>query len=561
MAKQQTWYVADFETTGLNYYREYGCTKVWLWSICDSNANVIKIGSTIDEFFEYIRQLYGSIIYFHNLRFDGSFILNYLLTHDYQYKDKLLANDNKGFSTLIGSEGQYYQIKFNYCRKRQITICDSLKIMPIKVSQLCREFNLPIEKGIIDYQDYTIDEHTKEYVSIDVRAVAMGLKYFKDLGYNKMTIGSNAYKDYIDTIDCAKDLFPRLPDDFLIEWRKSYRGGRTQVNPIHKNKVLHNIYRYDYNSMYPSIMAFKPLPYGQPISIKTRGQYKFELYQVTIQFTLKQGHIPTLLKAGSMFDRGDETYYITSEGIINLWITSIDYELLEKHYDIQLVQFNKMFGFKTSTNMFRKWILEKYHLKSTTTGGIKMVHKYVINNLYGKFGSKLFGRRKIPKLEDDILSYELSSEDELRAYYLPIALAITSWGHYMIDEKIEEVGYENFVYCDTDSVHTLVPITKDVDNKELGKMKLEGIEEVSKYVRQKCYIYKQDNEWTITCSGMVQKNKEYLTRVYGDECINHFKVGLTIDKNSPDIRDDELKLRPVQVKGGVLLVPTRFSMI
>ena len=150
MSKQQSWYVADFETTGLNYYREYGCTKVWLWSICDSNANVIKIGSTIDEFFEYIRQLYGSIIYFHNLRFDGSFILNYLLTHDYPYKDKLLANDNKGFSTLIGSEGQYYQIKFNYCRKRQITICDSLKIMPIKVSQLCREFNLPIEKGIID---------------------------------------------------------------------------------------------------------------------------------------------------------------------------------------------------------------------------------------------------------------------------------------------------------------------------------------------------------------------------------------------------------------------------
>lgn len=560
--KNKEWFVADFETTGKNYYDKYGCTKVWLFAICDSNANVVKIGETIDEFFEWCRENYGCIIYFHNLKFDGSFILNYLLTHDYEYKDVLKANDNKGFSTLIGNEGQYYQIKFNFCRKRQITICDSLKLMPIKVEELCKQFELPIEKGHIDYQNYTIDEETKEYVSIDVRAVAMGLKFFKDLGYNKLTIGSNAYHDYKDTMLGFDNLFPRLDDEFLLTWRKAYRGGRTQVNPIHQNKIIHNVYRFDYNSMYPSIMAYDELPYGKPIKIDTIGQYKFELYRLNIQFKLKEGHIPSLLKSGSLYDRGSETYYITSEGIIDLYITSIDYQLLLKHYDVQYYEFKEMYGFKTSTKLFRNWVLEKYKLKQESTGGIKMVHKFVLNNLYGKFGSKLLGRKKIPTLDEKgTLEFTLGNEEELQAYYLVMAMAITSYGHLRIDIKIDEVGVKNFIYCDTDSVHTLVPITKDVDNKELGKMKFEGKESISKYVRQKCYIYKQDNEWTITCAGLVPRSKQYLIRQYGDDVIKHFKVGLTIDEHSPNITDDDMKLRPVQVKGGILLVKTKFSLL
>ena len=35
------WYVADFETTNYEFYEQNGYTKVWLYAICDSDANII----------------------------------------------------------------------------------------------------------------------------------------------------------------------------------------------------------------------------------------------------------------------------------------------------------------------------------------------------------------------------------------------------------------------------------------------------------------------------------------------------------------------------------------
>ena len=146
-------------------------------------------------------------------------------------------------------------------------------------------------------------------------------------------------------------------------------------------------------------------------------------------------------------------------------------------------------------------------------------------------------------------------------YYMPMAIAITSWAHKIIDDAIMEVGYENFIYCDTDSVHTFVDLPADmVDNKELGKFKLEGTEEISKYVRQKTYIYKQDGEWEITCSGMPLGVKDYIVNRYGDKVIDVFDLGLHVDENSEGIRANQLKLMPKRVPGGVILKPVPFSL-
>ena len=73
------WFVADFETTSEKFYNENGYTKVWLYAICDMNGNIVNYGETIEQFIMYIRTLYGKTIYFHNLKFDGTFILDYLL--------------------------------------------------------------------------------------------------------------------------------------------------------------------------------------------------------------------------------------------------------------------------------------------------------------------------------------------------------------------------------------------------------------------------------------------------------------------------------------------------
>lgn len=99
-----------------------------------------------------------------------------------------------------------------------------------------------------------------------------------------------------------------------------------------------------------------------------------------------------------------------------------------------------------------------------------------------------------------------------------------------------------------------------VDNKEIGKFKYEGCELKAKYIRQKCYIYKEENDTVITCAGMTESIKDYLFREYKDEVFNVFDIGLKVDENSPNIKLEDLKLRPKQVMGGTILTPIPFSL-
>lgn len=561
-ASEKAWYVADFETTGLNEYAITGRTRVWLYSVTDQNGVIQEDGDSIDKFMEWCSRKHGSLIYFHNLRFDGTFIMSWLLEQGFPYEENLLSHSKRGFNALIGEMGEYYQIKINFAPNRQVVIYDSLKLIPLSAEAIAEAFKLPISKGRIDYDKYEITPETLSYIHNDVNIVAMALKYFRDKGYYRMTIGSNAYHSFKDSCPIFPVLFPRLDKDYVEGWREAYRGGRSQVNPKYARKILKNVKRYDLNSMYPSIMAHKLLPYGKPIKCEKPGKYKFELYEVAIHFKLKIGHLPTLLKNGSLFNKTGDTYYIDSQFVIDIKISSIDLELLYRHYDVYYIKYKQIWGFKCVAGIFKEWVDTMYGNKSKFTGGLRLVYKLLLNSLYGKFGSKAVGYNKIPFIDEDgSLGFKNTEEHDMSVYYMPMAIAIVSWAHKIIDDAIMEVGYENFVYCDTDSVHTFANLPDNmVDNKELGKFKLEGTEEISKYVRQKTYLYKQGGEWEITCSGMPKGVKEYLISEYKDNVINVFDIGLSVDKDSEHISPTQLKLMPKRVPGGVILLPVPFSL-
>ena len=561
-ASEKRWCVADFETTGENEYNITGRSRVWLYSIASSTGDILKDGDSIDDFMLWCSKNHGMLIYFHNLRFDGAFIMSWLLEKGFPYEENLLSHSKRGFNTLIGEMGEYYQIKINFAPNRQVIIYDSLKLIPLKVRDIAKAFKLPIQKEIIDYDKYEINEQTLSYVHKDVKIVALAIKFFRDKGYTRMTIGSNAYHSFKDSCPIFQMLFPKLTKEQIEEWREAYRGGRSQVNPKYAGKILKNVKRYDLNSMYPSIMAYMELPYGKPIVGFKPGRFKFEIYQVAISFKLKEGHLPTLLKNGSIFNKSGDTYYTESVGVIDIYISSIDLELMYKHYDIYYIKYLKIWGFKTIRGIFQDWVKVMYENKSKHEGGLRLVYKLLLNSLYGKFGSKAIGYNKIPYLDEyGTLMFNNSEEHEMSLYYMPMAIAITSWAHKIIDDAIMKVGYDNFVYCDTDSVHTFADMPNDmVDNHALGKFKLEGVENVSKYIRQKTYIYKQDEKWEITCAGMSDGIKEYIIDRFKDKVINVFSLGLHIDINSEGIKKEQLKLMPKRVPGGVILVPMPFSL-
>lgn len=551
--RKEKWYVADFETTTEDFYYQNGYTKVWLYAISDELGKIINYGYSIEEFFSYLKQFKENVkIYFHNLKFDGSFILNYLLSNDYKHLDAKIDKNspNKIFSTLIDEMGVFYSItlKLENCI---ITFYDSFKLLPFKVEKIAKDFDLPLRKGKIDYSNYVINDETLEYVFGDVIIVALALKQIKDLGMTKMTTASCAYNEYSANYKYIKLDFPQGDKDKLLEYRQAYRGGRSQLNPIYKNKILYNVKRYDINSMYPYIMYSMYLPYGKPIPITTFGNYKFEVYKLRIGFILKDNHIPSLLKKSKLY-AGDDTYYTETDDIELLYITNIDYEILKKHYDIYYLEFIEGFGFKCSKNLFKEYIDKWYGIKNNSKGAKRIVAKTMLNSLYGKFGSNPVGRKKIPIL-DEMLKFEYTQEEDLKIYYLWLAMAVVSHAHLLLDTYIEKSGYDKFVYCDTDSIHTLGDLPQDViDDKELGKFKLESIEKKSKYVRQKTYlVQEQDNSLNITCAGMPDALKQKAIELYNEDLFDVFEESFEIYG----------KLLPKQVKGGVILYATTFKII
>ena len=193
-----TRYVADFETTT----NENDC-RVWGYGLNRIASNEFSFGKTIDDFFAEIFTGENKIIYFHNLKFDGEFILYYLLRNNYTHtKEKKLYNNE--FNTLITDQGVFYsmQIKHNDVL---ITINDSLKIIPLSVEQIAKAFNQGELKGDIDYLldrpigwELTVEEI--DYIRRDVQIVSRAIKTFLDQGMNRITQASNAFSDYKDGV-------------------------------------------------------------------------------------------------------------------------------------------------------------------------------------------------------------------------------------------------------------------------------------------------------------------------------------------------------------------------
>ena len=79
MAKERKYkYLScDFETT---VYEGQVSTEVWASACVELYTEDVKIFGSIDETFSYFKSLKSNLIcYYHNLKFDGSFWLSYLL--------------------------------------------------------------------------------------------------------------------------------------------------------------------------------------------------------------------------------------------------------------------------------------------------------------------------------------------------------------------------------------------------------------------------------------------------------------------------------------------------
>ena len=369
-------YACDFETTVSNDTKHQESTEVWSACFCEVGTEDAIIMGSISQFMNYFLQVEQNdcILYFHNLKFDGSFILDWLY-HNHKYNEASQGDIEKGtfsflpknqmscysYSYLISSMGQWYSITIK-AKNHTVTIKDSLKLMPLSLVEVGKAFKTKHQKLEMEYKgdrhaNCDISKEEEDYIKNDVYVMSEALQFMFDEGHTKMTIGACCMSEYknifknteLGIINSWEEIFPNMKEIELDEKifgsynadeyiRKSYRGGWCYLVKGKENKVFKNGVTADVNSLYPSMMHSESgnyYPVGKPcfwksneIPKEAQGKNKYFFVRFKCRFKIKEGFLPFvqikgnwLYKPNEMLETSDiydtETDSYVSEYIVN----------------------------------------------------------------------------------------------------------------------------------------------------------------------------------------------------------------------------------------------------
>lgn len=582
-------FACDFETT-----TDPNDCRVWAYALCEiGNPDNFIYGKDIYELIDWCSQQKDNVIlYFHNLKFDGEFLTYWCEINDFKWVNSAKEAESFSYTTLITNMGQWYsmEIYFNVKgkKKNKVTIYDSLKLFNMSVDAVAKGFDLPIRKLELDYTSYReegheLTQHEIDYIRNDVEIMARALDIFFKQGHTKMTIGSNALANFKDHCPNFRHLFPTLPNEVDGDIRVSYKGGFTYLSPKYKEKLVGSGVVFDVNSLYPSIMYNRPLPYGIPEPFE--GKYKYDpnypLYtqMLTCSFKVKPDKIPSIQIKHSFSFEPNEYLESSDDGTgipVTLVLTKPDLELFFEQYDVWDLNYVSGWKFKSAVGLFKDyidyWSEQKITAKKEGNKAQYLISKLFLNSLYGKFGTNPLGSKKQPVLDaDENMHYVILPREERKSIYVGLASFVTSYGRKQIIEQSQAIrdwseknkGFDAYVYSDTDSIHALLNEQDvqdlsnfiDIDDYKLGALKLESSFVRGKYLRQKCYMEEwADGTMNVTVAGLPKK----LAHVVN---FDNFKIGFTTADIPPEVIGEKgKKLTYTHVKGGVILTETDFTI-
>lgn len=342
--------MCDFETT---VYKGQEFTEVWASASVELFTEDVQIFHSIDEQFNYfVTQDCNIVAYYHNLKFDGSFWLSYLMI-DKGFKQAYRKTgerinevewlqekfmENNSFKYSISDKGMWYTIIIKV-NNHFIEIRDSLKLLPFSVKRIGDNFGTKHKKLDMEYTGFRyagceISDTEKEYIANDVLVVKEALEIMFNDGHDKLTIGSCCLEEYKEICKKSvknqleyKEMFPDVynvsinPIEYTYEnagdyIRKSYRGGWCYLVKGKENQIKTNGTTADVNSLYPSMMSSESgnrYPVGKPCFWK--GNYipdeaiadnKYYFVRVKTRFYIKKDKLPFIQIKSSYLYKGTE---------------------------------------------------------------------------------------------------------------------------------------------------------------------------------------------------------------------------------------------------------------
>lgn len=443
--KKPRTFVCDFETT---VFEGQEFTEVWAAACVEIGSEDVRIFHSIGEQFEFFRSLHDNVVaYYHNLKFDGSFWLSYLLC-DLGFEQASDGDPEKGevrfldrhdmrndtFSYSISNMGQWYTVVIK-TGGRIIELRDSLKLLPFSVKQIGKSFATKHKKLDMEYKGFRyagceITPEEREYIANDVLVVKEALEIMFSEGHSKLTIGA-----------CCMDEFKRgylkdeydecFPDVYGIELdqeefgsdnagdyiRRSYHGGWCYLVRGKECRTYTDGVTADVNSLYPSMMSAESgnvYPVGEPTF--WTGDYipdcairpdRWFVVRVRTRFYIRPGMLPCIqVKRNPLYD---PTAWLDTSDVVScytgkperflrdgdamvsteveLTLTCTDWKLIKEHYELVDLRILDGCWFEAVPGVFDKYIDKYRTMKMESTGARRQLAKLFLNNLYGKMAA------------------------------------------------------------------------------------------------------------------------------------------------------------------------------
>jgi hypothetical protein len=260
-------------------------------------------------------------------------------------------------------------------------------------------------------------------------------------------------------------------------------GGYTHANAWQANKILHDVYSYDFTSSYPAVMITEQFPMSKSVKVTddvTAANIDEYMEKYCCLFDV------CFVDIYSIFDHdqyisasrcwGKEKCVVnngrlTSGHIIYTTLTEQDYMIIRSTYKwrhMYISNFRYYLKNYLPTD-FVKSILHLY-VKKTELKNVKgkeveyLYYKELLNSCYGMSVTDIirashpyddnqneWGNDLIPDLEKEITKYNKSAS---RFLYYPWGVWVTAYARRNLWSGILSIG-EDYVYSDTDSVKIL----------------------------------------------------------------------------------------------------------
>lgn len=509
--------------------------------------------------------------YFHNFSgFDSNFLLRYLILNS----GKVTSNNGRVISVDF-TYTEYYEYKGE---KKTATLTlkfvDSFQILPSSLAKLGKTFNKEEQKGVFDFSkvtEYNLDSIIKEaiaYCNQDCLVLYQIMYKFNQLIFSNFklniwvfpTISSIAMAIYRSNY-LGSFSIPQIPGDAFRQLKVGYTGGSTDMyipKFVESDKPLLYL---DVNSLYPSIYGYTALPCGKVSYFagdiyKLHDQYPdlipkpngFFYCYITAPENLEHPIIQIKHEKNTVSPTGKFPFLLYSKEIENA--RSLGYE----------IQVEGGYNFSDSQFLFKNYVDAIYKLRQSYSkeNPMNLVAKLLLNSLYGRFGLDTnFSTRELMTSEEYdkffkengnkivgtielggglyYLEYkedgksDLQSGDDITS--IAVSMAITAESRIFMS-KFKNNPSLKLYYTDTDSIfveNSLKEIEDVVpgiiDNKQLGKLKLECAISKAVFLAPKSYYYETvEGERVCKLKGV----KRQVIAKYLEEGVINFEMFVTL---------------------------------